>query len=128
VTPLRIGLAVAAGLALAALPFLRYLHLGHPALPHSDHAPRHGGALVMVGEHHVELLRKDGRFEVFVSDATRQPVAVSEGWVTRGERTRVPLEPHGDRLAAPGADRSAVEVTVILPDGTPVRARFGRVD
>ncbi len=32
-TPLRVGLAIAAGLAVSTLPFLRYVHLGHFALP-----------------------------------------------------------------------------------------------
>ena len=54
VTPLRLGLLIAAGLALAAFPFLRYAHLGHSARPHIDHAPRHDDPPVMVGDHHIE--------------------------------------------------------------------------
>ena len=84
-TPRRIGLAIAFGLALSSLPFLRYLHLGHATLPHVDHAPRHGGQLHMVGDRHLELVRRRGRIEVFTSDALRQPVAV------RGGSLRQPL-------------------------------------
>lgn len=124
-TPLRIGLAVAAGLALGALPFLRYVHVGHSALPHTDHAPRHGGTLLMVSDYHIELLRRGGRIEVFVSDATRRPVAVSAGWASFGGGEAVPLSADNQRWVAPDAPmRPAVEITVLLPDGARLAAVF----
>ena len=54
-TPLHIGLAIAAGLALSAMPFLRYIHVGHALLPHTDHAPRHGAQLRIVADDHIDL-------------------------------------------------------------------------
>jgi hypothetical protein len=70
--------AVATGLALATLPFLMFLgDDAHDATPHADHAPRHGGRLVMVGDHHLELVERDTLLEVYVSDAVRRPLRPS---------------------------------------------------
>ena len=123
----KLALAIAAGLALGTLPFLRYVHLGHPALPHSDHEPRHGGQLVMVGNHHIELLRGHGNVEVFVSDAHRVPVQPVRGHVVYDDGPREILVVDGDRMRAPDVPRAVqLEVTVVLPDGTPLSWRFAR--
>ena len=125
VTPRRIGLAIAFGLALSSLPFLRYLDLGRAALPHVDHAPRHGGQLHMVGDRHLELVRRRGRIEVFTSDALRQPVAVRGGSLSFDTREATPLRWDDHRLVAgDDAQAGAVEVVVILEDGTRLATRF----
>jgi hypothetical protein len=68
--------AVACGLALAGLPFFQsgLGGRGHGGALHMDHAPHHGGKLLMLGNHHLEIVEKQGELELFVSDAERRPV------------------------------------------------------
>jgi hypothetical protein len=50
--------------------------------PHGDHTPRHGGLVLMNGDVHYEVvLAKDGRHQVWFSDATRNelPASVASG-------------------------------------------------
>ena len=124
-TPLRLGLAVGAGLALGALPFLRYAHLGHDAVPHANHAARHGGELVMVGDHHLEVVRQRGRVEVYASDAIRQPLRPRRGEITfEGDAAPVELVWEGHRLTGPDrANARAYRLLVVLDDGTRLRLR-----
>lgn len=121
--PARLALAVAAGLALAALPFLRYAHFGAGA--HADHEPHHGGQLGMVGEHHVELVQRDGRFEVYVSDAWRRPLRPARGRLAPDRGAPLELSWSGGRLVAPAAlGGRKVEVAIELDDGTTLAIGF----
>lgn len=116
---------IVAGLFLATIPFLHYVHLGDGADAHTDHAPRHGGQLGMVGDHHVEIRRRRGRIEAFVSDARRRPVRPREGFVAFDGDDTAPLVWKNRRLT--GADRSdarIVEVVVVLDDGTRLETSF----
>jgi hypothetical protein len=125
VSALRHAAALAAGLALAALPFLRYAHLGGPGAPHADHAPRHGGRLVMTGDHHLEIVRRAGRVEIFASDARRRPLHPRAGTVVFDAARRAPLRWRDRRLVAdddPAARE--LEAFVVLPDGTRLAARW----
>ena len=126
-SPTRALLATAAGLVLFAIPFVRYLHLGDPAAPHTDHRPRNGGVLRMVGDHHVELRRWRGRVEVFVSDAVRAPVRGTGGWLVLGGADRTRLVDEGDRLVAAGVPPdAALAVELVLTDGDTLSWDFGR--
>jgi hypothetical protein len=121
----RLLAALVGGLVLAALPFWRYAHGDRHALPHVDHAPRHGGRLVMVGDHHLELVRRSGRVEVFVSDARRRPLRPAEGWLFLGAGDRVPLHWEDHRLtAAADPDARGAQAVVVLMDGTRLEARL----
>jgi hypothetical protein len=56
---------------------------------HADHDPRHGGILTMEGDYHVEIVvTPDGRVDLWVSDATRTPIAPAD--VTGSLEVRAP--------------------------------------
>lgn len=94
---------------------------GHAApMQAHDHTPLHGGIVAMSGDTHLEVLSlKSGEVRVWVTDAFRQPVALTgkKGTVEAGGAV-VPLtpEPSGafltGKLPAAEAER---EVTVRLP-------------
>ena len=122
---LRLVLAVAAGLFLATLPFLRYAHIGGPGEAHADHEPHYGGQLGMVGDHHVEVRRRQGKVEAFISDAWRRPIQPREGWVVFEGADTMPLMWESSRLV--GRDRteaSQIEAVVVLADGTRLDVSF----
>lgn len=123
-TPARLALAVAAGLLLAAVPFLRYVHFGG-AEAHANHEARHGGQLGMAGEHHVELVRRDGAVEIYVSDAWRRPLRPAGGSVAFDRGGAVELRWSGHRLVAPDAPAARqVDAAIRLEDGTSLAIGF----
>lgn len=97
-------LAFGAGAALFALPFLQSgvgdQH-GHDTGPHMDHAPRHGGRLLMLGNHHLEIVEGTDRLRVYVSDSTRQPLRSPQASVTFDGAAPQTLIPSGYSLTAP---------------------------
>jgi hypothetical protein len=48
---------------------------GQATMPHGDHNPRHGGVVLMHGDLHYEVvLRRNGHYQVYFSDALRTPL------------------------------------------------------
>lgn len=107
-----------------------------PALPASAHdpKPRHGGAIVIAGTYHVELVVKDGEVDVYLMGHDDKPVPVTgrKGvaiLMADGKSVRIPLTPVGsERLsgkaadARPTAPKGVVQITE--PAGGTVQARF----
>lgn len=124
-TAKRFALAIAAGLLLATMPLWRYAHVGGPGESHMDHEPRHGGQLGMVDDAHVEVVRRLGKVQVFVSDAWRRPLAAANAWAVFDRADQQPLEWSGDRFV--GDDDPAareVEAVVVLSDGRRLAISF----
>ena len=120
--------SIALGLALFAVPFLRYAHPGGAIAPHTDHRPRNGGVLQMIGDYHLEVRRRMGQVEVFVSDANRTPVRARSGWLSVGGAPRERLHPGRDRLTAPDPSPHAdLRVEVELEDASVLVWDFGAV-
>ena len=106
-------------------------HAGHPVdemLVH-DHTPRHGGVVGMSGTRHVEVVLKDGRLYVHLSDLHRVPLSLDgvTGTATvrdaaaPGTAHTVDLRRRGDalegplpKLAGPNVD---VRLELTLPAG-----------
>jgi hypothetical protein len=121
---MRVAAALATGLALATVPFLRYAHPG-AVEAHADHEPHHGGILGMAGDHHIELRRGRGTIEAFVSDAVRRPVRPRDGWVVVDGRRRIALGWRNHRLqGADVAGASRMDVAVALADGETLSVGF----
>jgi uncharacterized membrane protein YphA (DoxX/SURF4 family) len=72
---------------------------GAGAAPHIDHAPRHGGVVMMSGDVHIELVvGPSGSVFLYPSDATRTPIPPAEAQGTiridrPGSKAILPLRP-----------------------------------
>jgi hypothetical protein len=121
----HVGLAIVAGLLLGTMPMWRYAHFGGSVESHMDHEPRHGGQLGMVGDAHVEMVRRLGKVQVYVSDAWRQPLAAADAWAVFDRSTKSPLQWDGHRFV--GDDEPAareIEAVVMLADGRRLAISF----
>jgi hypothetical protein len=72
------------------------------AVPHGNHDPKYGGVVLMNGDLHFEaVLRRDGRYQVYFSDATRAelPAAIASSvtvTVTRASGAPEAIDLHID--------------------------------
>lgn len=99
-----------------------------------DHQPRHGGAVSMVGQIHVEAVAAaTGSIRLYVTDLWRQPLPLDgAGGTVRirrgGDWDTLPLAVDGDALLARGRPLSGPEVilqvTLSLPPSEPIEANF----
>lgn len=63
--------------------------------PHGDHTPHHGGMVLMNGDVHYEVvIGKDGRHQIWFSDAVRSdlPASVATGVTMEVARPGAPVE------------------------------------
>jgi hypothetical protein len=63
--------------------------------PHGDHSPHHGGMVLMTGDVHYEVvLARDGRHQIWFSDAVRSelPASVATGVTMEVARPKAPVE------------------------------------
>ncbi len=121
--------AIAIGLILGAIPFVRYGLGGthrHGAGPHTDHEARHGGQVLMVGDYHLEVVDDGTLIEIYLSDASRRPlrpasssVAFDDGPETslawRSYRSVVPKTPGSTKALYQVSVRNGPLLTVKLP-------------
>lgn len=83
---IKYAAAVIVGLLLFAAPFLLYGFGGaHAHAAHSDHGPRHGGHLFMLGDHHLEFVEEGDLVELYLSDSKRRPLRPMGCEVTVGD-------------------------------------------
>lgn len=109
-----------------------------PALAHDDATldamvSVHGGQLRMAGPYHFELVVRERRLSVYLSDHAGQPSA-SQGVsgsaiVLSGGKATVPLQPAGENVLEGTGDFTAgpdmkVVVSLAFPDGKTWQARF----
>ena len=95
---------------------------------------KHGGRIADAGSYHVEMVVKSDTVDVFISDASEKPVAISgfKGTailVVDGKSQRILLAPvDGTRLsgsataALPNQPKGVVQLTG--PDGKTIQAKF----
>jgi hypothetical protein len=65
-------------------------------IPHGDHNPKYGGVVYMNGDLHFEVVtRRDGRYQIYFSDATRAelPAATASGLTVTVTQKGRPPEP-----------------------------------
>jgi len=117
-TGVRLLGAIALGCFLAAVPFLRYRFGSPHPTAHSDHGAQHGGVLGMVGDLHLEVVRRDGHVEIYLSDAYRRPLAAARGEIAFDDGSTAALVWEETHLVGADAAASAeLKCTVFLEDG-----------
>jgi hypothetical protein len=115
---------VAAGVVLCALPFLSLgagvdPHTHGQSEPHMDHDPRHGGLVLMVGDHHLEVVDHGDAIEVYTTDARRRPLEPAKGRIVLDETQPLDLSWEHSRLVVRDVPPSKfVDCHVTLADGT----------
>lgn len=95
--------AVFCGTALFALPFFQsgLWDSGSHGSLHMDHEPHHGGRLLMLGDHHLEIVEKNGTLELYVSDAERRPLRPEAARIAFDASPAVPFVWSSYRMTAP---------------------------
>jgi len=112
--------ATICGAALFALPFLQsgLWDTGSHGALHMDHEPRHGGRLLMLGNHHLEIVERAGTLELYVSDAERRPLRPENASIAFDANPAVPMVWSSYRMTAPHPARYEwADYRIALPDG-----------
>jgi hypothetical protein len=121
------ALATVCGLLLFALPFFQsgFGDAGTHGSVHMDHEPHHGGRLLMLGNHHLEILERPGRLELFVSDAARRPLRPDQATVAFDAEPPAIFEWSSYRMvvAKPHAYQWA-DYRIALAEGPPLTIRL----
>jgi hypothetical protein len=92
-------------------------------VPHGDHNPRHGGLVLMNGDEHFEVvLGRDGRLEVFFSDAVRNELPAATASSVTVTISQAGREPDAVALHIDDSGESWVGASRPIADG-PATAR-----
>ena len=91
-----------------------------------DHTALHGGQVGMWGDYHVEYVGKDGEYQVWVTDATRNPITGAISGAVKTGDTAVALTSDGPGTLVAKADGAGTkDVTVELTiDGQQLKLPF----
>jgi hypothetical protein len=122
-----VAVAVACGLALAGLPFLQsgLGDRGHGAAFHMDHSPHHGGKLLMLGNHHLEIVERADALELYVSDFERRPLRPEAATIAFDAEQPRSFVWSGYRMTT---DRPSVydwaDYRIVLAEGPPLTIRL----
>ncbi len=95
--------ATLCGAALFALPFFQsgLGDTGTHGSFHMDHEAHHGGRLLMLGNHHLEIVERGDLLELYVSDAERRPLRPGAATIAFDAEPARPLAWSGYRMTAP---------------------------
>lgn len=119
--------ALLAGTLLFTLPFLQ-MGVGEDHADgslHMDHRAHHGGSLLMLGNHHLEVVEGEQTVELYVSDAARRPLRAVSATIMYDGGPEQPLEWSGYRLVARKPTHyDWADYRVVLPDAPPLSIRL----
>jgi hypothetical protein len=92
---------------------------------HMDHRAHHGGSLLMLGDHHLEVVEGAQTVELYVSDAARHPLRAVSATIVFDGGAEQALEWSGYRLVArKPAHYDWADYHVVLPNAPPLSIRL----
>lgn len=116
--------AIVLGALLGATPFARYAFAGPHSEATMDHGPRFGGHLLMVRNHHIELVEHDESVELFVSDLKRRPLRPQAATIMNDAQEALTMRWHSYRLVGERPKGTRTVYTVALQGGATLTFKY----
>lgn len=120
--------AIALGVLLFSLPFLQsglWSDHAHEGSDHMDHSPHHGGSLLMLGDHHIEVVDEGKQLELYLSDSERRPIQPRLAFVRFDDGGALSMEWSAYRLVIPRPDNYQwADYRIVVDDGPPLTIRL----